>query len=555
MHCQSQNTIFEGTAYWNNNNRVVSKSINLFAKISSVKIFSMAKVMNQCPLQREKSVESEKMIYQIQKLFGCHTSNYRIKDENIAMDIVSGYDQNPAYKEALKYYGKALELIEKHLEGGARITKLDDLLYLKSRALIRLGLHNKAVTMLQSHFQTDVLLLEIQKGRAREIFEEAKKILQTDRIDNKEDKKPELKSEEGTELSLCQSITMHYGQAKIFVAQEKYIEALNYLNIALENAFKSQNNIWLSPTLINEMLCDKACIHQYLGHHSALLQCIELIQSRPAFRILDGEYGIFWATMNNWDWTSAFQNDGNEMRFLVARTYNELGNYKAALHHLDKCFNLEHQPHDFSENMSLVIKGTHSTVFEEKVSNLDATQQLKKLSTFEAEARFMSVEWWFNKSFTFFCADLTEKAMRCVDDGIKLSPDSPHLLFVKAVVLLSHAKLAAADLLFDQLLKMSKTDTHEHTMSLLGKGLVLAVDNIEQAQVYFQQAEKAIMKHMLREQLNFYYIKGKILTTLGLNELANSAYDAALVLKPDYVPVLQCVKTLSGLTAVPLCRM
>lgn len=537
------------TVYWKDSNNIYSKQLDLRPLLNSKKVSAheIKIIFRKGSFECMECDKSQEMIDRIQVLFGCRANNYIIEDNRFVLDVVLSYSPNFDYKKTLKYYDKAIALAEMHLEGVAKVNILNDLIYLKSRVLIKLGLHNKAEDTLCRYFksQSEEKSFRGQNTEIIKAIEEIAHIIQVDRVDSTKDKNPELKADEKSELSHCQTVVTHYSSAKALVAQKRYTEALSHFNCALEHAFINKDNIWFHRSLINEILCDKACVHQYLGHYASLQQCLRLIQAQPnIYRIVDGEYGIFWATMNKWEFTNKLLNNGPEVALLIAQTYSELGDYKEALYYYDKCLDVENSLRYLSlcKDETLETKETHLATLDEKIVNLDTNKNLKKQKAYEMLICRMPVEWWIHKSFAFFCADLIGHARICVEDGLKFNPGDQHLLFIKAVVLLHQNQALAADALLEQVLKTSKVETYEYVMALLGKGLVLAVNNHEAAKTYFQQAEKAILSCMLREQLHYYLIKGKILAVQGLDKLANVAFETALKLKPDYIPVLREVK-------------
>ena len=167
--------------------------------------------------------------------------------------------------------------------------------------------------------------------------------------------------------------------------------------------------------------------------------------------------------------------------------------------------------------------------------------------------------------FAFFCLGNLEGALA------EFNSEQYHAIqyvSYKGYVLLLQGDSKSAEALFDNTLQNFQS-SEDKPFAILGKGLLaLSRQQLKIAEDHFQHADKGVaeLKHAdksvaelslilhfesgLPKKLRYYFVKGKMLAKLGFPEQAQMAFQQALKLKADYVPVLQEMEKLGH--AVPV---
>jgi WD40 repeat protein len=139
------------------------------------------------------------------------------------------------------------------------------------------------------------------------------------------------------------------------------------------------------------------------------------------------------------------------------------------------------------------------------------------------------------KASALFYLNKFKEALVCFDDLLKNSGKPKYSPCYKGFIFLIQKDYESAERLFDQVLK----DHTNFYLALLGKGLIYQVKytNLQLAQLYLQQSKMNVEN--LEEEFEFYFIQAKVFSALGFLKEAELAFDKALVLRPDHIPVQQ----------------
>ncbi len=247
---------------------------------------------------------------------------------------------------------------------------------------------------------------------------------------------------------------------------------------------------------------------------------------------------------------------------LAAEEYSRKHEYQKAVNCYDKALKLEH-----GDEKTLNAKAVLYTKLKEFISAIECYDEillgntqnneiwgkkgvlLYKLGHF-AQA-MSSFEQLTDKSigdkfylklmgYCWFYLGKLDKSLECFEDILKTNSKSLEAICYKGYILLLQKSVESAEKLFDQALSYNK-DTY---LAYLGKSLILlmAKKKYEAVKNDFHKAGEKVNNS--EEQLEFYFVKGKMLAALGFPAHAKQAFEKGLHIRADYAPISEEIKKL-----------